>query len=56
MHDDELARAALARYGLDGRLELVRRGENSTYRVGDVALRVHRPGYRTRDMIRSELA
>jgi len=54
--DDALARAALARYAVGERLELVRRGENSTYRAGDVALRVHRPGYRTRDMIRSELA
>ena len=62
MHDDELARAALARYdlGRPEQLELVRRGENSTYRVdalrGAFALRVHRPGYRTHDMIRSEIA
>lgn len=62
MHDDELARAALRSYdlGRPEQLELVRRGENSTYRVdaprGAFALRVHRPGYRTRDMIRSEIA
>ena len=62
VHDDELAREALRRYDL-GRpvhVELVRRGENSTYRLdaprGTFALRVHRPGYRTRDMIRSEIA
>ena len=62
MDDDAVAGAALQRYDL-GRpvaIELARRGENSTYRVdaprGTFALRVHRPGYRTPDMIRSELA
>jgi len=60
--DEAVARAALGRYGLheDASLALVRRGENATYRLavpaGCFALRVHRPGYRTPSMIRSELA
>lgn len=62
MDDDAIAREALRRYDLDRpvTIELARRGENSTYRLdaprGTFALRVHRPGYRTPDMIRSELA
>ncbi|MGI9117025.1 MAG: phosphotransferase enzyme family protein [Gaiellales bacterium] len=62
MDDDAIAREALRRYDLDRpvTLELVRRGENSTYRVdaprGAFALRVHRAGYRTPAMIRSEIA
>jgi Ser/Thr protein kinase RdoA (MazF antagonist) len=60
--DDVLAEEALDQYDFDQpiTLELARRGENSTYRLdsprGSFALRVHRPGYRTADMIRSELA
>jgi Ser/Thr protein kinase RdoA (MazF antagonist) len=51
---------ALARYGLpDATAELCNVSENHTYRVDDddraYALRVHRPGYRTRDQIASEL-
>ena len=62
MDDDALAEEALGHYDFDQpiTLELARRGENSTYRLdlprGSFALRVHRPGYRTADMIRSELA
>ena len=62
MDDDALAREGLRRYdlGLPVQLELVRRGENATYRAdaprGSFAVRVHRPGYRTREMIRSEIA
>jgi Ser/Thr protein kinase RdoA (MazF antagonist) len=60
--DDAGAREALRRYDLDRpvAIEVARRGENSTYRIdaprGTFALRVHRPGYRTPEMIRSELA
>lgn len=62
MDDDAVAREALRRYDLDRpiTIELARRGENSTYRLdaprGTFALRVHRLGYRTPEMIRSELA
>ena len=62
MDDDDVAREALRRYDVDqpAAIELTRRGENSTYRLdaprGTFALRVHRPGYRTPEMIRSELA
>ena len=57
----ELASAALARYPADAsaRLEFVRHGENTTYRVlrgeGDWALRLARPGYQSVDAIRSEI-
>jgi Ser/Thr protein kinase RdoA (MazF antagonist) len=57
----ELASAALARYSTDPspRLEFVRHGENTTYRVlrpeGDWALRLARPGYQSIDAIRSEI-
>jgi Ser/Thr protein kinase RdoA (MazF antagonist) len=58
----ELASAALARYPADpsSRLEFVRHGENTTYRVlrpeGDWALRLARPGYQSIDAIRSEIS
>lgn len=58
----ELASAALARYsaGPSSRLEFVRHGENTTYRVlrpeGDWALRLARPGYQSTDAIRSEIS
>jgi Ser/Thr protein kinase RdoA (MazF antagonist) len=57
----ELAAAALARYSAhpSSRLEFVRHGENTTYRVlrpeGDWALRLARPGYQSIDAIRSEI-
>jgi Ser/Thr protein kinase RdoA (MazF antagonist) len=57
----ELASVALARYSADPsyRLEFVRHGENTTYRVlrpeGDWALRLGRPGYQSIDAIRSEI-
>ena len=57
-----IAERALELYdaGPDPRLEFVRHGENTTFRVdgdrGAWALRVHRPGYRTADEVRSELA
>ena len=59
---DQLARAALAPYGLDpgSRVDLINVSENWTYRIdtpdgGRYALRVHRPGYHTADEIESEL-
>jgi Ser/Thr protein kinase RdoA (MazF antagonist) len=60
---DELAAAAMARFGLDpsATAELCNVSENHTYRVEDpesgrrYALRVHRPGYRTARQIESEL-
>jgi Ser/Thr protein kinase RdoA (MazF antagonist) len=57
----ELASAALARSPThaSARLEFVRHGENTTYRVlrreGDWALRLARPGYQSVDAIRSEI-
>jgi len=57
----EMARAALALYPLSpsSRVELVRYGENTTYRATDagrsVALRLARPGYQTRASIESEI-
>jgi Ser/Thr protein kinase RdoA (MazF antagonist) len=57
----ELAAEALARYSTDPslRLEFVRHGENTTYRVprpeGDWALRLARPGYQSVEAIRSEI-
>lgn len=57
-----IAEEALDRYdvGPDPRLEFVRHGENTTFRVegdrGSWALRVHRPGYRSAEAVRSELA
>ncbi len=62
MEAEAIARRALERYDLgdDADLELVRVGENATFRVdarrGTWALRVHRPGYRTAAMVRSEIA
>lgn len=61
---NELARAALERFGLDrdSSVELCNVSENHTYRVDDpgtgsrFALRVHRPGYHTRAEIESELS
>ena len=56
-----LAAEALARYTTDSslRLEFVRHGENTTYRVsrpeGDWALRLGRPGYQSVEAIRSEI-
>ena len=63
MSMDELAAAAVARYGLspDATAELCNVSENHTYRVDDratgrrYALRLHRPGYRTARQIESEL-
>jgi Ser/Thr protein kinase RdoA (MazF antagonist) len=59
---DELATAALARYGLspEATATLCNVSENHTYRVedperGTFALRVHRPGYRTAHQIGCEL-
>lgn len=55
-----LARLALPHFGLpaDARLELVKIRENCVFRVvdddGDVALRLHRPGYRTQLEIMAE--
>jgi Ser/Thr protein kinase RdoA (MazF antagonist) len=57
-----IARAALALYPIpdDSELELVRYGENTTYRVSDgertLALRLARPGYQSRAGIESEIA
>lgn len=60
--DDQLARAAAARFGISPRseLEFIRHGENTTFRVrtpdGDaLALRLNRPGYQRPDALRSEL-
>ncbi len=61
---DELARAALGRFGLDreASVELCNVSENHTYRVDDpgtgarFALRVHRPGYHNPREIESELS
>jgi len=58
----ETARAAMALYPLStaARVELVRYGENTTYRVTDgqrsMALRLARPGYQSRDGMESEIA
>jgi Ser/Thr protein kinase RdoA (MazF antagonist) len=57
---DALAAQALARYGLDdATAALCNVSENHTYRVEHdgraYALRIHRPGYRTRGQIASEL-
>jgi len=56
-------RGALPRWGLghDAELDLLTISENATFRVRDpkvgaLALRVHRPGYHSREEIRSELA
>lgn len=56
----ERARAAAAPWGLaDAPIELAARRENAVFRVrgadGDLALRLHRPGYRDADQLRSEL-
>lgn len=46
----------LAAFGLQGQaVTLIARRENLVYRVGNWALRVHRPGYRTADQIQAEL-
>jgi Ser/Thr protein kinase RdoA (MazF antagonist) len=63
MSNDELAAAALTRYGLSeaATATLCNVSENHTYRVEDpdsptgYALRIHRPGYRTAHQIESEL-
>jgi Ser/Thr protein kinase RdoA (MazF antagonist) len=58
----ETAKTAIALYpfSASARAELVRYGENTTYRVSDgdlsVALRLARPGYQTRASIESEMA
>jgi Ser/Thr protein kinase RdoA (MazF antagonist) len=60
----EIARSALARYGLDASTdpELINLSENATYKVEETgsgrrwALRVHRDGYHSLAAIRSELA
>ena len=47
----------LAAFGLEGQdAHLVAQRENCVYRVGDWAVRAHRPGYRTRSQIEAELA
>jgi len=58
----DLARTALARFGLtpDTRIEFVKYRENWVYRLrcGDgrsFAMRIHRPGYRSDEAIRTEL-
>jgi Ser/Thr protein kinase RdoA (MazF antagonist) len=57
----EIAAEALALYSTDPslRLEFIRHGENTTYRVprpeGDWALRLGRPGYQSLEAIRSEI-
>ena len=56
-----LAAAALADFGLEGAsLELIKYRENAVFRVegppGRFVLRVHRPGYRSAEEIRSEIA
>lgn len=62
MEAESIARLALERYDLgdDADLVPVRHGENAIFRVdarrGTWALRVHRPGYRSPAMVRSELA
>jgi Ser/Thr protein kinase RdoA (MazF antagonist) len=60
---EAFARDALGAYGVgpDATLTLLNISENATYRVDDPAtgrtvLRVHRPGYHTREAIHSELA
>jgi Ser/Thr protein kinase RdoA (MazF antagonist) len=58
----ETARAAMALYPLSSkaRVELVRYGENTTYRVSDgqrsMALRLARPGYQSHASMESEIA
>lgn len=60
--DTETVRAAIARYPLSPgcRAELIRYGENTTYRLTDgrrtVALRLGRPGYQTKQSMESEIA
>ena len=47
----------LAAFGLEGQdAQPVAQRENHVYRVGDWAVRAHRPGYRTRSQIEAELA
>ena len=63
MSIDDVAAAALDRFGLsaEATATLCNVSENHTYRVDDpdsgqrYALRLHRPGYRTREQIESEL-
>jgi Ser/Thr protein kinase RdoA (MazF antagonist) len=58
----EIARAAISRYPVapDSPAELVRYGENTTYRVRagarSLALRLLRPGYQSRAAVESEIA
>jgi len=62
MDDSEVAQAGLEQFGfgLETSVEFIRAGENTTFRVdsrrGAWAVRVHRPGYRTLAMVRSEIA
>lgn len=58
---ESAARTALAAWGLEkAQIQLIARRENIVYRVNHqgatYALRLHRPGYQTEAMIRSELA
>ena len=59
---EALARQALPLYGLDADSDvtLINHSENLTYRIdaadGKSVLRVHRPGYQTRESILSEIA
>jgi Ser/Thr protein kinase RdoA (MazF antagonist) len=54
----ELLSRALPLYGLppDTPLALINRSENETWRAQDLILRLHRPGYHSRQEIASELA
>lgn len=54
----DLIRRALPAYGLpgDSPITLLNRSENETWRVGDLVLRLHRPGYHTGPEIAAELA
>ncbi len=51
-----LAPKVLNAFGLKGPAALIAQRENLVYRVGDWALRAHRPGYRSLSQIEAELA
>lgn len=51
-----IARAGCAAFGVADAPQLVRHGENTTFRAGAWAVRVHRPGYRSAVEVRSEIA
>lgn len=58
----DAARAAISEFGLDdaARIDFIKYRENHVYRVRaaglDLALRMHRPGYRTDEDVRDEIA